>query len=333
MSISWIAYVESTVIPPPTPPDEEARLAELRSLGVLDTAAEERFDRFTRLARRLFGVPIALVSLVDEDRQWFKSKQGLDVCETGRDVSFCGHAILGSEVLVIEDAREDERFADNPLVTGESNVVFYAGYPIVGPRGGHLGTLCLIDDRPRTFSDEDRQALTDLGQMVSSELCAVQLATSDPLTGLTNRRGFSAMAQQAVAVAHRHGAELALAVLDLDGFKEVNDTFGHEQGDRALVDFARMLQEVFRTSDTVARTGGDEFCVMLVGTDLEGGQRALDRLQRLVDTHHRDAGTRWKLAFSAGLVAYDRQRHRGLPGLMNEADAVMYEVKRQRKAA
>jgi len=164
--------------------DEAGRLEALRSLGVLDTEPEERFDRLTRTARRLFDVPIALVSLVDANRQWFKSCMGLGVRETTRDISFCGHTILGDDVFVITDAWQDPRFADNPLVTGEPHIRFYAGCPLRVAGGHKLGTLCIIDSRPRSFRPDDVAALKDLAGMVQSELSAVQMATEDALTGI-----------------------------------------------------------------------------------------------------------------------------------------------------
>ncbi|MDO9199841.1 MAG: GAF domain-containing protein, partial [Hydrogenophaga sp.] len=131
--------------PPDRPIDEKLRLQTLQSLHILNTHAEERFDRLTRMAKRIFGVPIALVSLVDANRQWFKSCIGLDASETPRDISFCGHAILGSEVFVIPDTAADPRFSDNPLVTGYPHIRFYAGCPLVAANGQKLGTLCVID--------------------------------------------------------------------------------------------------------------------------------------------------------------------------------------------
>lgn len=133
---------------PAKPADEPARLDALRALNILDTSPEERFDRLTRLAKRLFDVPIALVSLVDVDRQWFKSCVGLDASETPRDISFCGHAIVGDEILMIRDTLVDERFHDNPLVTGAPHIRFYAGCPLRVPNGSKIGTLCLIDADP-----------------------------------------------------------------------------------------------------------------------------------------------------------------------------------------
>lgn len=155
---------------PSFPAEEAERLAALQSLRVLDTAPEERFDRITRLAQRLFDVPIVLVSLVDQCRQWFKSAQGLAARETPRDISFCGHAIHADEVYVVEDTLRDPRFADNPLVTGDPDIRFYAGAPLSTAGGYRIGTLCLIDRRPRSFSAADRHALRDLAVWVEDEL-------------------------------------------------------------------------------------------------------------------------------------------------------------------
>lgn len=153
---------------PDLPVNERERLQALQATGLLDTPPEERFDRLTRLACQCFAVPIALVSLVDERRQWFKSRQGLDACETGRDVSFCGHAIVqsDSDMLVIPDATRDERFADNPLVTAQPRVIFYAGAVLRDAQGYALGTLCLIDHKPRQFDERMKQMLRDMADCV-----------------------------------------------------------------------------------------------------------------------------------------------------------------------
>lgn len=155
---------------PPTPPDEGFRLEALRGLGLLDTPAEARFDRITRTAARLFGVPTALVSLVDGARQWFKSRVGLEACETHRDISFCGHAVLQDGVLVVEDAARDSRFADNPLVTGPPFLRFYAGCPLRTADGFRVGTLCLLAPEPRAFGPGDVRALEDLAAWAEREL-------------------------------------------------------------------------------------------------------------------------------------------------------------------
>jgi GAF domain-containing protein len=152
-----------------SPPDEAARLRALRELGILDSAPEERFDRITRLAQRVFDVPIALVSLVDTERHWFKSRQGLDIEETHRDLSFCAHAIHDDSIFIVSDALLDPRFADNPAVTGDLRVRFYAGRPLRA-NGRRVGTLCVVDQRPRHLRDDDVRALDDLAALVEREL-------------------------------------------------------------------------------------------------------------------------------------------------------------------
>lgn len=154
---------------PDQPKNEAQRLSALEATELLDTQPEERFDRVTRLAARTFNVPICLVSLVDKDRQWFKSCFGLGVRETARDISFCGHAILDANTFVVENALQDERFADNPLVTGEPGIRFYAGAPLEDRNGFRLGTLCLIDKEPRVFSPDDQKILRDFADLVERE--------------------------------------------------------------------------------------------------------------------------------------------------------------------
>ncbi len=153
----------------PLPPDEAERLHALRAAGILDSPPEERFDRITRLARRVFDVPIAMVSLIDADRQWFKSRQGIDVQETSRELSFCAHAIHHDRAFIVSDALMDPRFADHPSVRGEMRVRFYAGRP-VRIAGRRVGALCLVDRRPRELRDDDLRVLDDLATLVEREL-------------------------------------------------------------------------------------------------------------------------------------------------------------------
>ena len=161
----------------PLPLDEPQRLAVLLDLNIVDTAPEERFDRITRMAARLFHVPVALVTLIDADRQWFKSRVGTDLAGSPRAISFCTHTLLQDGVMVVEDATHDPRFAANPLVLEEPHVRFYAGHPIAAPDGSKVGTLCLIDQAPRQFGDEERALLRDLAGIVTHEVAARQLQT------------------------------------------------------------------------------------------------------------------------------------------------------------
>ncbi|MEO5334504.1 MAG: PAS domain S-box protein [Magnetococcus sp. YQC-5] len=156
-------------------PNESERLQVLHALKILDTPPEERFDRLTRIAQYTLKVPIVLISLIDENRQWFKSRQGLDAIETHRDISFCGHAIHGSEILCVPDALQDFRFADNPLVCQAPNIRFYAGAPLEVTPGQRVGTLCVIDSKPRELTAEQAAILTDLAGCVVAELRAVEV--------------------------------------------------------------------------------------------------------------------------------------------------------------
>jgi len=154
----------------PLPANEAARLENLRYQQILDTKPEEAFDRITRMVAHIVDVPIALVSLVDEHRQWFKSHYGIDATETPREIAFCAHAILDDKTLVVEDALLDPRFADNALVTGDPKLRFYAGAPITTVEGFNIGTLCVIDRVPRTLPDAHRQLIEDLAKLVADEL-------------------------------------------------------------------------------------------------------------------------------------------------------------------
>jgi GAF domain-containing protein len=158
------------MVSPARPAGESERLDALRRYAILDTPPEEGFDRITRLASRWLDVPIALVTLLDENRQWFKSCVGLDVTETDREVAFCAYNVHGDGMMVVEDATADPRFADNPLVTGDPGIRFYAGAPLVTPEGHVLGSLCVIDTTPRSAGTMDLDVLRDLAGMVVTEL-------------------------------------------------------------------------------------------------------------------------------------------------------------------
>lgn len=316
---------------PAKPDNELKRLETLRSLNILDTLAEERFDRLTRLARRIFDVPIALVSLVDEDRQWFKSCLGLSAKETPREISFCGHAILQNDVFVVEDTYLDSRFHDNPLVTGDPNIRFYAGCPINYLHGYNLGTLCLLDTKPRQFDADDQQTLKELTELVESEITAIELATMDTLTGVSNRRGLMNLATHALGFCKRHDLRAALVYLDLNEFKSINDKYGHAEGDKVLVTFADILQHACRSSDIVARLGGDEFIVMLTDASKDKVDTVLNRFARLLEQHNDHSQQGYSITFSYGVVEYDPAKHDTLDDLLAAGDEMMYERKRNKK--
>lgn len=316
---------------PDLPPNENKRLETLRSLNLLDTAPEERFDRLTRMAKRMFGVPISLVSIVDAERQWFKSAQGIDATETPREISFCGHAILGDEVFMVPDASEDERFADNPLVTGGPSIRFYAGCPLKVMNGSRLGTLCLIDRKPRRLDADDLALLQDLAAMAEQEIAAVQLATLDELTMISNRRGFMSLAQHTLNVCQRKAMPATLMAFDLNDFKQINDTYGHAEGDRALVAFAETMRAVFRDSDVFARTGGDEFVALMTDCDETMIAAVLDRFDRSIAELNAKEKRGYDLKYSVGYSTYPMAKTRSIEELLDAADQKMYDVKKAGK--
>lgn len=285
------------MIEPPLSPDEPLRLQSLRATNQLDTPLEQRFERITRLAQRVLQAPIAAISLVDADRQWFKSIQGLNVSETSRAISFCGHTTLQSEPLVVRDARQDPRFSDNPLVSGAPHIVFYAGCPIRASDGTNIASLCVIDHQPRVMTHEDLQVLRDLASLAEAELAAgMQSAAQrelieqvdaakrqpqvDPLTRIWNRDSIFELLHTEVERAKRAGGGVGVIMADIDHFKRINDTRGHAAGDEVLRQAAKRMLGAIREVDALGRYGGEEFMVVLGGCEnVDGGVTVAERIR------------------------------------------------------
>ncbi len=335
--------------PPHDPPDEAERLASLKRLNILDTPDEERFDRVTRLASRLFEVPIVAISLVDEDRQWFKSIHGLQVKQTPRSVSFCGHTILGDGAMIVEDAQEDPRFADNPLVTGDPDIGFYAGHPLTTADGQKVGTLCLIDRRPRSLSDADLTALRDLATITENELNIARFSRAqqellsqleeaerrsllDPLTSLWNRAGVMKVLDREMAYSRREGVPLSVVIADVDHFKRVNDDLGHLAGDEVLREIARRLRSSQRASDMVGRIGGEEFLIVLPECGAAGAAHSAERARAAVARQPvvwTDGGAPRILeaTISLGVAAREPGERLEIGDLLRLADEALYRAK------
>ncbi|EAR07461.1 GAF domain-containing protein [Reinekea blandensis] len=242
--------------------NEQQRLSALQRLNILDTPPEERFDRITRLARATFHVPIALVSLVDENRQWFKSCFGLDVRHTDRNISFCGHAIHSDALLVIENTLIDSRFHDNPLVIGNPHIRFYAGAPLHAPEGERIGTLCLIDRKPRQLDHSERKQLRQLADIVEQELVSVRSSSMDSETELSNRKGLLDLADYCLLRASQQELPLTLAVMTVERTNETTP-LSHD----ALVYIAGALKQRLRETDVLARTGPNQFTILMVNCE------------------------------------------------------------------
>lgn len=344
---------------PQIPVDEAKRLAALYATELYGTAPEEAFDRITRLATKLLGVPTALISLVGSDAQWFKSRCGFAAQTTSRDISFCGHAILTDQPLVVEDATRDVRFADNPIVTGEPHIRFYAGVPLYSVERDKLGTLCVIDTRPRTLGPEQLDELQELARMAEELIYHRQLAraaqelheqllhdaahaplpaaagrvkyllTHDALTGLANRQALLRNIGDSIPAWQAEGAGAVVACLNLDRFKQLNEVLGHMAGDAALVAVTRALQAHLRAGDMLARAGNDEFVMLL--NDPDGEERLLARLQELmgaVSRHAYGGGADISLTCSVGFACYP-QDGADADTLLNNAVTAMRHAKAQ----
>jgi diguanylate cyclase (GGDEF)-like protein len=310
---------------------EQSGLEILPSLNILDGSSEERFDRLTRMAKRLLAVPIALVGLLDENRRCFESCMGPSAGETPREGSFCRHALLGNEIFVVSNAVEDQRFADHPAVAHEPRIRFYGGCPLRGLNGQKLGTLCIMDQKPRTLGKEDLEALRDLASMAERDLAAVQLATLDELTSISNRRGFMMLAQYSLHLCARQKIPASLVFLDLDKFKPINDTFGHAEGDHALAVFADHMKRTYRDSDLFARLGGDEFAILLTNTSKKLAEEVVVRFTQSIARHNQQAHRGYDILFSYGIVEFDAQKHHTIEELLAEGDSLMYEIKNTRR--
>ncbi len=313
------------------PSNEAERIAALRALAILDTAPEDVYDSFVRVACDLLGTPIGAVTLVDEDRLWLKASCGLgELTEVPRQVGFCGTTILDpGRVLCVPDLSDDERFRNNPLVL-DGGMRFYAGAPLLDQSGLPLGALCVVDTVPRLVSPETLSRLQDLATGVSAALrlhgAMIRLddeANRDPLTALGNRRAFDRRLER------DRRAGWTLVLLDLDGFKDINDILGHPAGDRALQEVANRLSAATRSADVVFRLGGDEFAVLLpTMLSRPDAVTLTDRIHALLaDTFVVD-GNVVQLRASIGVSGLSGDGPGTVAGMIHGADKSLYAAKR-----
>ena len=248
---------------------EVERVAALHRYSILDTPPEESFDRITRVAMSALGVPVALVSLVDRDRQWFKSSHGLEVRETPREVSFCSHAIERDGVMIVPDALKDPRFSESPLVRGEPFIRFYAGMPLETRDGFKIGTLCAIDRVPRTMNDRQRALLEDLAGLVMDEMELRRQSMTEGMTGARTTASLMAELALAVHIAERDVSPLGLLRIGISSHGE--DLTGPERrlsNDAVLQMLAATCDQALPRSAVVVRASASQLALILPRTEL-----------------------------------------------------------------
>jgi diguanylate cyclase (GGDEF)-like protein len=311
---------------PAIPENETERAASLVSLSVLDTPTEPRFDEITELAAYVLNTPIAAISFIDSDRQWFKAATGIDLDETAREISFCGHTIAILKTLVVNDTHDDPRFIDNPFVTDEPHIRAYAGVPVVVDPHLPVGTLCVLDIAPRNFNDGELRALQILASQVAVQLRAARTerAATDSLTGAASREAAGQwLTRQSTAYTR------AAIYLDLDGLKPINDRHSHEAGNRLLAVVAERLTNSVDPAHMVARLGGDEFVVLLNDVTEADLARTTARIRQAIDRPVAWRG--FTLPCSASIGAAVALPGEPGEGLIDAADRAMYIEKRLRR--
>ena len=331
----------------PSPRNETARLAALRDLQILDTPAERLYDDVVQLAAAICRTPIALINLVDADRQWGKALVGLESSEAPREASFCARTIVADDgLLVVPNTLEDPAWATNAQVVGEPRLRFYAGAAIVDGDGHALGSVCVADREPRVLAAQALDALQVLARQTAAHFALRRqtrrlheandelrrLAVQDPLTGLPNRTLLYDRLEHALRRSGRSGGVVGVIFCDLDGFKAVNDELGHEAGDELLCTVAQRLLFAARETDTVARLAGDEFVVVCPDVGDETTLTAVaERLSAAVarPTRLRDGAADPGMSMGLVLAAAGED----VDSVLRRADAAMYAAKRGRLVA
>ena len=317
---------------PPLPVNEASRISSLVKLDVLDTPPEERFDRITRLARRVFDVPISMISLVDKRRQWFKSKQGLGVSETCRKSSFCAHAIAMPEtshsqhrIMEVADTSLDPRFSGGSLVVGEPHIRFYAGFVLQSHDDYNLGTLCIIDNKPRYLSDEDRNILFDIGMIAQDSLQSLRYEDKDIHTGLYNRRGFFSVVEYALEETAKQRLHASLIYIEKQNCLSIVNEHGCMTKRETLVNFVEILKSTFRSSDVISRIGENQFVVLTTHNPSFEIDRVLIQLKEKMQLANENKDNNFRALYKIGSVSFASEYVKSSGKLIDLVDKRMNE--------
>lgn len=333
------------MIEPTLPLDEAQRQNDLEALNLLDTGPDPQIDALLRLAQEIFGIRTVLVTLLDNDRQWFKGRRGTALTGSPRNISFCGHAIHSDAIFEVPNALADERFADNPLVTEDPKVRFYAGIALHAPGGSRIGTFCMLEDQPRVLSDHHRHSMQDFARLIEGlfEARALRLqhkqllveldgakrrALLDPLTQLFNREGLHQMLSGCIGRAKREGLLIGFIYGDLDHFKKINDEFGHGVGDEVLVEVAQRIVAAIRPEDLALRMGGEELAVLALVKSHDQLIAIGERVREAVASPPFDvAARRLNITISLGTALAAPEDIDSDLSLIDQADRALYQAK------
>jgi len=263
--------------------DEQGRLDALRRYEVLDSDPEESFNDVVKLLCRIFDVRMAAISLIDENRQWFKAIIGLDATETPRTDAFCDHTIGSAEPMAISDATRDSRFAENPLVLNAPGIRCYLGAPLTTPDGYNIGSICIMGTEPRTFSASERDILKGFAGIIVTQLELSQAVRRDGLTSCFSRSAFEGFLRDASNAKRADGRPATLALFDVDHFKSINDRFGHPVGDVVLQVLTEVTRSALRRSDQLGRLGGEEFGILMHNVELAEATLIIERVREAIE--------------------------------------------------
>ena len=325
---------------------ERTRLDILNDTHLYQTPAEERFDRITRLAKSHFNVPIAMIALITEKTHWVKSCQGFLATEAPREITFCSMALESGVTMVIPDTHENLKYKDNQLVKGDPFIRFYAGQPFYY-KDHAIGTLCIIDTAPRDKDSIQLDFLKDLTNMVEDALLINEMSVSenklikeldvakrealiDPLTKLWNRRGFDQLCEREFERSKYDNLPASLMFVDVDKFKQINDTHGHDFGDYVLRDIAQRIRSCLRSNDVVCRYGGDEFLIFINEQTILLVEQTAKRLLEAIRSNpivYKDNSQ--VVSVTIGIGHTDASKDVSMDTLIIKADEALYEGKNQ----
>jgi diguanylate cyclase (GGDEF)-like protein len=283
------------------PENEAERISRLRSLNILDTPIEERFERITRTVRNALGVSFAALTIIDESRQWFKSVQGSVITEAPRKVAFCTHTILQDGMLIVPDTASDPRFCDNPFVVSGQKIRFYAGHPLYLATDIKLGTLCVMDTTPHGLSGIQAVLLRDLARMAEAELFAVALseehrkliselsqaqreARIDVLTRLWNRTGIEGLLHREWDFSRRQNQTIACMLVEFDNIKAINIKYGKTVGDEVIREGSHRLMSELRSYDMIGRWDENQFMIILPRSNKSDTEVTIKRMKTVADS-------------------------------------------------